>query len=111
MDMISTPVLLITGKMPISVPDAFSDMPNIFGMEGPVISASMTAVRRPLRCAVTANRAVVSDLPPPPLPLTTPITFLILLNSCGFLCISRSEQFSEQLPHSCVHSSDIVFSL
>ena len=107
-DITSMPVLVIAGRIPISVPIALSVIPNIRGMEGPVISASRIAVLYPLRCAVTASIAVVRDLPTPPLPLTMPMTFLILLNSCGAFCISRREHSSPQLPQSCVHSAIIM---
>src|SRR5690554_765540 len=51
---------------------------------------------------VTASMDVTSDFPTPPLPLTTPITFLMLLISCGFseksfFFSSLSAQSSEQL--------------
>src|SRR5690554_7392643 len=51
---------------------------------------------------VTASMEVTSDFPTPPLPLTIPITFLMLLISCGFTEKSfffsfLSAQSSEQL--------------
>src|SRR5688572_14538460 len=51
---------------------------------------------------VTASMEVTSDFPTPPLPLTTPITLLMLLISCGFTEKSfffsfLSAQSSEQL--------------
>ena len=43
--MVLMPVLLTTGKMVVSVPWARSVRPNMRGTEGPVTSASSTAVR------------------------------------------------------------------
>ena len=43
MDMTSMPVELTQGRRAFSVPTAFSCMPNAFGMEGPVMSASKMA--------------------------------------------------------------------
>ena len=43
------------------------------------MSASRIAVCLPLLFIFTAIMAVTRDLPTPPLPLTTPITFLTLL--------------------------------
>ena len=42
-----------------------------FGIEGPVISASRMAVENPRLFIDTAKSDVISDLPTPPLPLTT----------------------------------------
>ena len=70
--------------------------PNALGIDGPVISASRIAVEKPRLFIETAKSDVISDLPTPPLPLTTPITFLIFESSCGFskrLFGSREEQF------------------
>jgi hypothetical protein len=50
---------------------------------------------------------VTMDLPTPPLPETTPMTFFILESSWGAsrkLFLSRDEQFELQLEQSCVHS-------
>jgi hypothetical protein len=52
---------------------------------------------------VTASIEVTSDLPTPPFPLTTAMTFLTLLISCSFSEKSffgsfLSAQSSEQLP-------------
>ena len=44
-------------------------------MDGPVMSASSTAHCLLRRCIALASRPVISDLPTPPLPLTTAITF------------------------------------
>ena len=43
------------------------------------MSASNTAVLYPLWFIVIASKLVTNDLPTPPLPLTTPITFFTLL--------------------------------
>ena len=61
------PCLLRTGKIPLSSPVAFCVMPNALGMEGPVMSASRMAVRRPFLFIATASSDVVSDLPTPAL--------------------------------------------
>ena len=109
-----TPVRLSTGKIPSSVPIAFSRIPKIFGMDGPVISASSTAVLWPLRLVSTASRLVTRLLPTPPLPLTTAITFFTLLNAfCASSRLSgllRDAQSAPQLEQSCVHS-DMTFHL
>ncbi len=55
-------------------------------MEGPVISASRIPTLQPFLRIILARDAVTIDFPTPPLPLTTPITFLISENSfAGFL--------------------------
>ena len=46
-----------------------------FGIDGPVTSASNIAVLCPRRFMVTAIKEVTKDLPTPPFPLTTAITF------------------------------------
>ena len=74
------PVLVSTGKITLSVPVAFSVRPKVRGMEGPVISASKMAVRRPALLAAMAIRDVTMDLPTPPLPDTTPMTFFTELS-------------------------------
>ena len=79
--MISIPVLLLAGSSPHSLLMAFSWMPKSFGMDGPVISASKMPAAYPRRFMVTA---VTRLLPTPPLPLTTPMTFLMLLMVWGF---------------------------
>ena len=74
---------------------ARSVTPNIFGIEGPVISASMIPTLFPALCAYAASSEVVKDFPTPPLPLTTAITFLIDDFLCGsfkklsFFCLSE----------------------
>ena len=78
-------------------------MPNVFGMLGPVMSASKIAVLYHLRFIRTDKYEVVSDLPTPPFPLTTPITFFTLL--CLFsgsimLFLESEEHVVEQLLHS-----------
>ena len=111
---IFTPVRLSTGRMPSSVPMAFSWIPNIFGMEGPVISASRIAVLCPFRLVSTDSRPVTRLFPTPPLPLTTAITFFTLLNAfCASSRLSgllRDAQSAPQLEQSCVHS-DTLFHL
>ena len=53
-------------------------------MEGPVISASRMAACFPALCMPTASMDDTNDFPTPPFPLTTAITFPILLKSLGF---------------------------
>jgi hypothetical protein len=45
------------------------------GIDGPVISASIIAIFCPLFAPFTASMEVTIDLPTPPLPLITAITF------------------------------------
>lgn len=109
--MISTPLLLLQGKMWfLPSPVACSLMPNILGMEGPVMSASNTAVLKPRLLVAEAIMEVTRDLPTPPLPLTMPMTFFTLLNSLSCsLGISREPQsFWPQLLQSWLHS--LIFS-
>ena len=104
----SMPVLVLTGRMPVSVPMAFSLMPNALGMDGPVMSASRMPALRPWRCASTASREVTRLLPTPPLPLTTAITRPTALPSCrGLRKLSflRLGQFSPQEEQSLVQFS------
>ena len=97
-DIILIPVFDTPGKIPSSLPCALSLIPNIFGIDGPVTSASIIAVLYPSRALITAQSAVTVDLPTPPLPLTTPITFLILLFAfCSAKRLLSSEHFDEQL--------------
>ena len=113
-DMASIPVLLKTGYMPASSAVARVRRPNALGMDGPVISASNTAVLSPCRFASTARSDVTSDFPTPPFPLITPTTRLMWLNSCGFskklFCCVRSEQLLAQLEQLCVQSFSNGFS-
>ena len=85
--MISTPFALRSGS--ISFPSSEMPMPSFampkaFGMEGPVISASMMPVRKPSRLVPQARREVTVDFPTPPFPDTTPISFFTLLPGAGF---------------------------
>ena len=92
-------------------PMAFSVMPNILGMEGPVISASSTADFLPRAATAEASMEVTRDLPTPPLPLTTPITLPTRLNSLRFsFCIALREAQSLwlQLLQSWVHSLIVI---
>ena len=107
MDMICMPVCVRAGRRYSSVPMQGSWMPKDLGIEGPVMSASRTAQLWPRRCISDAIRDVTRDLPTPPLPLTTAMTFLTLAPSRRFflkLSAWRSEQFWEQVEQSCVHS-------
>jgi hypothetical protein len=69
-------------------------------MDGPVMSASRTAVLKPSFVMATASIEVTVDLPTPPLPLTTAMTFLTCdwgLASASRLSGLRSAQASWQL--------------
>ena len=72
--MIFVPSFASLGKIPASLPFAVSWMPYIFGMEGPVISASRIPTEKPCSRMILAREAVTMDLPTPPFPLTTAIT-------------------------------------
>ena len=80
-DMISMPNAEVAGiiRLSLVIMTILLFRPNAFGMDGPVMSASRIAVCLPLLFIFTAIMAVTRDLPTPPLPLTTPITFLTLL--------------------------------
>ena len=95
---------LVLGMIPSSAGDAGISVPNIFGIEGPVISTSIRAVFLPARFAAQASRDVTMDFPTPPLPLTIPITFLMSDASfCGtsrFCGSVREPQFLLQLEQS-----------
>ncbi|MPN47956.1 hypothetical protein SDC9_195560 [bioreactor metagenome] len=112
-DIMSIPVLLLTGIIYVSFPVALFLRPKALGIEGPVISASSMAVRWPLLFIKTASIEVISDFPTPPFPLTIPITFLMLLSSFGstkrLSVFWRLLQFASQVSQSCVHSS-LIFS-
>jgi len=61
--------------------------PNIFGIDGPVISASKIPTLYPAFAIIDASEDVTKDLPTPPLPLTIPITCLI--RAFGFVSTSN----------------------
>ena len=84
----SRPQGAVRGRIPISLALALPFTPRLCPMDGPVISASKTAQRLPRRCILLAKRPVIRDLPTPPLPLTTAITFLTLL--IGLSCARKS---------------------
>ena len=70
------PPLVRTGTMSSSTPRARApESPSILGMEGPVTSASRMPTLAPRRASSTASVPQTSDLPTPPLPETTPITW------------------------------------
>ena len=69
---------------------------NDFGMEGPVMSASRIATSNPLLLTSLASREVISDLPTPPLPLTTANTCLTSEYSFVFSSKLNSEVREEQ---------------
>ena len=102
--MMSMPPFVRQGSMPDSLAAAIASTPNIFGIDGPVMSASRIPHWRPFFCIAEASSEVTSDLPTPPLPLTTPTTFLTSLRAfaatrkSGF---SASEHFCWQFPQSC----------
>src|SRR5699024_2244108 len=61
MDIICTPDLLIAGSIPSAQPSARPSIPNILGTDGPVRSASSTAVRYPLFWSAEASSELTSD--------------------------------------------------
>lgn len=72
-----TPCSEISGSM--RLPRAWTWrplMPNILGMEGPVMSASRMPTLLPRRASSVAMAPVTNDLPTPPLPESTAITRL-----------------------------------
>ena len=73
--MIFVPSSATPGNIPASLPTALPCTPYIFGIDGPVISASRIPTEYPCCTIIRARDAVTIDLPTPPLPLTTPITF------------------------------------
>ena len=108
MDMILIPVPDAGGQMPFSSAVGRAVTPNAMGMDGPVTSASMMATDLPRRAWDTASRLVTLDLPTPPLPDTTPMTFFTRLPGFGFsrkLFVSRLSHSTPQLSQLCVHSS------
>ena len=106
--MILIPLLASLGKSPYSFPKTSPLTLKILGIEGPVISASKIPISKPSRRSPVASKLVTRDLPTPPLPLTTPITFLILEYLLGFSLKSLISHFSLQLAQSLLQA--IVFS-
>ncbi len=86
--MIFVPSFASHGKIPASSPLALSWIPYIFGTDGPVTSASRIPTANPCSRIIRASDAVTIDLPTPPLPLTTAITFLICENAFAGCLIS-----------------------
>jgi hypothetical protein len=83
------------------------------GAEGPVISASRTPTRFPFLAIATASIEVTVDLPTPPLPETTAITFLTVdlgFNAARRLSALRSAQSLPQLEQFPLHEL-ILYSL
>ena len=74
------PVTLRAGMMPSSLPISCSCTPKALGMDGPVMSASRMPTLSPRRRMIVLISEVTRDLPTPPLPLTTPITFFTWLS-------------------------------
>ena len=99
-DITLMPFFVRTGRMFFSsIASALAVRPKALGTLGPVISASRIAVESPFLFARTARREVTIDLPTPPFPLTTPMTFFTLLKGfCGSRksCL-RDEQFELQV--------------
>lgn len=93
--MIFVPSFASHGKIFSPSPFAFSWIPYIFGMDGPVISASMIPTENPCSLISLASDAVTIDFPTPPFPLTTAITWLM----CDFL-FSGLIRLCGLLPHS-----------
>src|SRR5699024_4802348 len=71
------PVFVILGSKNSLSCFALWETPKDLGTDGPVISASSTPTFSPAFAQAEASRQVTRLLPTPPLPLTTPITFLI----------------------------------
>ena len=71
------PSLVTAGSKHSSSCIARSVIPNDLGTDGPVISASRIPTLSPAFAHFEASRQLTRLLPTPPLPLTTPITFLI----------------------------------
>ena len=97
-DIIFIPPDVSTGKIPLSSPNVLPFIPNILGMDGPVISASIIPTLYPLRASSDAIDEVTNDLPTPPFPLTIPITFFTLLLSFNFsyvIACALCAQFSQ----------------
>lgn len=69
------PDLVMAGRMSPSDWRAFSWIPNDFGIDAPVISASNIATLFPSFAAWTARLEDTKLFPTPPFPLKTPITF------------------------------------
>ena len=120
-DITSMPVFVDTGNKtsccsssPTSLDFAFSVSRNVFGIDGPVMSASKIAVFLPFRWDKTARRDVTSDLPTPPFPLTTAIIFLISEKTFGSAAkldvaafpLVRDAQFEPQVSQLCVQFSE-----
>ena len=78
-DTSSMPVALTAGIRPSSSLDNWPWTPKALGIDGPVISASNIATACPRRRISVLIREVTRDLPTPPLPLTTPMTFFTRL--------------------------------
>ena len=106
------PVFVSAGRIPSPSPLTGPCMPNIFGTEGPVISASSIATFCSLRLIATASIAETIDFPTPPFPLTTPMTFFMLLFELhGSMRLSFFDaQDAPQVEQSCVHSSFAIIS-
>ncbi len=102
------PPWVTAGRMPSSSPSARRWMLNAWGTDGPVISASRMPTFFPRAAMAAARVQATADLPTPPLPLATAITFLMwewalagLRRSWGW---ARSPQLSPQEEQSWVHS-------
>ena len=106
----SIPQVVVAGRIsPSALPTRFMERPNAFGIDGPVISPSKIAVLNPSLIEAAARSEVTIDLPTPPLPDTTPITFLTELPLLNFTRKSSGldslcAQLSPQLLQSCVQS-------
>ena len=100
-EMISIPLVVCIGSRPISVALAFPCSPKALGIDGPVISASKTAVFLPAFCMAAAKSEVTIDFPTPPLPLTIPITFFTVLISWSgaekFITVLAWSQLSQDV--------------
>ena len=68
------------GKSPSSTTLSLFFKPNIFWIEGPVMSASKIPTLNPSFFNLIANKDEITDFPTPPLPLPTAIILLIKLD-------------------------------
>ena len=107
------PVWVWPGRIPSASAVSGLVMPKVFGMEGPVMSASRMPTLLPRLFISLASRLVTRDLPTPPLPETTPMTCLTLLrlfvsSLVGPAAVRSPHPETPQLPHSCEHSSAMI---
>ena len=109
METILIPSSETAGSIPIDVPYICPLIPNIFGIDGPVRSASIMPTRFPSATSFLAISDVTVDLPTPPLPLTIPITLPMWLYSFNFsLGITLQPPLEEHPSQFPLHSAAIL---